>query len=73
MKVRCDISGLDCPHCASKLEKMLKDRFLDASINFSLGTLVLEVEDNVSEETALTDAQKVADDFEDGIAIELRD
>ncbi len=25
MKVRCDINGLDCPHCASKLENLIKN------------------------------------------------
>ena len=38
MKVRCDIEGLDCPHCAAKLEGMLKDKFNDANLNFSLGS-----------------------------------
>lgn len=43
MKVRCDISGLDCPHCASKLEGLLKNAFNDANLNFSMGSLVLDV------------------------------
>ncbi|MGN0894972.1 MAG: cation transporter [Succinivibrio sp.] len=73
MKVRCDISGLDCPHCAAKLEKMLKESFIDANINFSMGTLVLEVEQELKEEEAVERAMKIATSFEDGISIELRD
>ena len=73
MKVRCDIEGLDCPHCAAKLEGMLKDKFNDANLNFSLGSLVLDVDDGEDEEVVVAAAQKVANDFEDGITIDLRD
>ena len=69
MKVRCDISGLDCPHCASKLEGLLKDAFNDANLNFSMGSLVLDV----NEDAVVEQAQSVANGFEDGINISLRD
>ena len=45
MKVRCTIAGLDCPHCATKLESLLKKEFADAVLNFTLGTLVLDTKD----------------------------
>ncbi len=73
MKVRCDISGLDCPHCASKLEGILKKEFSDANLNFSMGSLVLEVAGDGDEEEIVDRAQKLADGFEDGISISLRD
>lgn len=73
MKVRCNISGLDCPHCAAKLEGMLKKKFNDANLNFSLGSLVLEVAEDAIEDEVVALAQGVANDFEDGIEIELRD
>ncbi len=73
MKVRCDISGLDCPHCASKLEGLLKDAFNDANLNFSMGSLVLDVNDDADEDAVVEHAQSVANSFEDGISISLRD
>ena len=37
MKIRCNITGLDCPHCAQKLENLIKKEFAGAALNF--GTL----------------------------------
>ena len=75
MKVRCDIQGLDCPHCALNLEKKLSklDGVISASINFPLGSLVFDVNDDMDEDGLVEAAQKEADDFEDGISISLRD
>lgn len=75
MKIRCNINGLDCPHCAAKLEKMLAgSEFFDtASLNFAMGTLVLEPKVSMEEDEAVSRAQSIADSFEDGICIELRD
>ena len=73
MKVRCDISGLDCPHCASKLEGLLKNTFNDANLNFSMGSLVLDVNENEDDDAVVEKAQMVANGFEDGISISLRD
>lgn len=75
MKVRCDIEGLDCPHCALTLSKMLvKDEAINAAdINFPMKSLVMEVAEGADEEEIVERAQKIANDFEDGIEIELRD
>ncbi len=73
MKVRCDIKGLDCPHCATKLESLLKKEFEDVNLNFTSGSLVLTVADDADEELAVSKAQSIADAFEDGINIEIRD
>jgi hypothetical protein len=73
MKVRCDINGLDCPHCASKLENLIKNKFNDAVINFSMGSLVIDADDSLDEDSVLVSAQEIANNFEDGISIELRD
>ena len=75
MKVRCDIEGLDCPHCALTLSQMLaKDEAISAAeINFPMKSLVMEVADDADEEEILARAQKIANDFEDGIEIDLRD
>lgn len=75
MKVRCDIHGLDCPHCALKLQKLMsqEEQIQDAQINFPMHSLVLDVADDADEEAMVALAQKVADNFEDGISVELRD
>ena len=75
MKVRCDINGLDCPHCALELSKLLakEDAISSADINFPMKSLVMEVADDADEEQILELVQKVADNFEDGIEIDLRD
>lgn len=73
MKVRCDIEGLDCPHCAAKLEGMLQKAFAGATLNFTTGSLVLDVNDDADEEEVVVEANRVASDFEDGISITLRD
>ena len=73
MKVRCDISGIDCPHCASKLEGLLKKSFIDANLNFAAGSLVIDADDNADEDEVVLKANKIASDFEDGIEILIRD
>lgn len=75
MKVRCDIHGLDCPHCALELQKLItaENAVSDAHINFAMHSLVLDVADDADEEEIVALAQKVADNFEDGITVELRD
>ncbi|MBO6258920.1 MAG: hypothetical protein J6M93_06270 [Succinivibrio sp.] len=75
MKVRCDITGIDCPNCAAKLESLMKkdDLFKNVSLNFSLSSLVLEVEDDADEEQVAERAQSIADRFEECIRVELRD
>ena len=72
MKVRCDITGLDCPHCASKLEGLMQKEFTGANLNFTMGSLVIET-DSDDEELVVSKAQSIADSFEDGIEITLRD
>ncbi len=75
MKVRCDITGLDCPHCALELQKRLAEHEAidDANINFPMKSLVMDVADDADEEQIVEIAQAIADDFEDGVEIELRD
>lgn len=75
MKVRCTIDGLDCPHCALELQHKLAahEAIVAANINFPMKSLVLDVADDADEEAVVEIAQAIAQDFEDGIAIELRD
>lgn len=75
MKVRCDIHGIDCPHCAVKLQNLIAkaDGIDDAQINFAMHSLVLDVPEDADEEEMAALAQRVASDFEDGITVELRD
>ena len=75
MKLRCDIKGLDCPNCALSLEKKIAalDGIKNANINFPLQSLVIEADDNLDEDELIEKVQKVSDDFEDGISVNLRD
>ena len=73
MKIRCNITGLDCPHCAQKLENLIKKEFAGAALNFSLDSLVIDATDDADEEAVCAKAQEIANCFEDGISIELRD
>lgn len=75
MKIRCDITGLDCPHCALKLSKLIAghEQIDTADINFVMKSLVMEVADDADEDSIVAIAQEIADNFEDGIEIELRD
>ena len=73
MKIRCDIAGVDCPHCAAKLEDLLAKAFGAANLNFAMGSLVLETADDCDEAEAVEKANRVAAGFEDGISITLRD
>lgn len=75
MKVRCDINGLDCPHCALELQNRIAahDSIDNADINFPMKSLVMDVADDADEEAIVAIAQGIANDFEDGVTIELRD
>lgn len=46
MKVKYHVEGLDCPHCAARLEKMLSetDGIVDAKINFLTEKITVESE-----------------------------
>ncbi len=75
MKVRCTIEGLDCPHCALELSQKIAahDDIAAADINFAMKSLVMEVAEDADEDAIVETAQGIADGFEDGITIELRD
>lgn len=75
MKVRFDIKGIDCPHCAMDLQKKMcsLEPVKEATINFAIGSLVVDTHDECDEEGLLDLMQQCADDFEDGISIDLRD
>lgn len=69
MKMKLEITGLDCPNCAAKLASMMEkcDGITSAKINFL--TERLTVETDLSESEALAVLRKTAADFEDGIEI----
>ncbi len=69
MKMKLEITGLDCPNCAAKLATMMEkcDGITSAKINFLTERLTVETE--LSEDEALAVLRKTAADFEDGIEI----
>ena len=69
MKMKFEISGLDCPNCAAKLAGMMEkcDGITSAKINFL--TERLTVESELSDTETLSLLQRTADSFEPGIEI----
>ena len=69
MKMKLEITGLDCPNCAAKLAAMMEkcDGITSAKINFLTERLTVETE--LTEAEALSVWRKTAADFEDGIEI----
>ncbi|MCR5083930.1 MAG: hypothetical protein K6A65_00305 [Succinivibrionaceae bacterium] len=74
-KLRYDIKGIDCAACAAKLEGLFRScgRYQGATLNFTLGTLTVEAADGADEEQELSELQRVADGFEDGIEVSVRE
>ena len=70
MKMKFEITGLDCPNCAAKLAGMMEkcDGIDSAKINFL--TEKLTVESTLDEKTLLATLDRIAKSFEDGIVIE---
>ena len=69
MKMKLEITGLDCPNCAAKLASMMEkcDGIISAKINFLTERLTVETE--LDETAALAILRRCAADFEDGIEI----
>ena len=69
MKMKLEITGLDCPNCAAKLASLMEkcEGITSAKINFLTERLTVETE--LEESAALNALRRVAADFEDGIEI----
>ena len=69
MKMKLEITGLDCPNCAAKLAAMMEkcEGITSAKINFLTERLTVETE--LDEAAALALLRGCASDFEDGIEI----
>lgn len=69
MKMKFEITGIDCPNCAAKLAGMMEkcDGINSAKINFLAEKLTVESE--LSELDTISLLQKTADSFEPGIEI----
>ncbi len=69
MKMKLEITGLDCPNCAAKLASMMEkcEGIDSAKINFLTERLTVETE--LDEVEALAILRKTASEFEDGIEI----
>ena len=69
MKIKYHVEGLDCPHCASRLEKMLSEAegIKEAKINFL--TEKITVESDLSDEALDALVARVAEMFHKGTAV----
>ncbi len=70
MKVRYEITGLDCPNCAAKLAGMISalDGVEDAKINFLTEKLTLEISGD--EKMIFSEVQRTAKRFDKAVKIE---
>lgn len=60
MKKIIKIKGLDCAHCASKLEEIIKktEGITDAKVNFLLEKAIINYESDAALELALNNGKK---------------
>ena len=72
MKFKYEITGLDCPNCAAKLEGLIgKNEKIDSvKINFITERLTVESEADEAEVTAILKA--AAHDFSEKVVIEKK-
>ena len=71
--VKFNILNLDCANCAMKVESHINqlDYIAHASINFGAGKLQVQLEKKMGVDELLTKLQKVIDNVEPGVVIEL--
>ena len=64
MKKMLKVQGLDCAHCAAKLENILKEAegINDARVNFILEKIMINAEDADAIENALAKGKKAFPD-----------
>ena len=72
MKFKYEITGIDCPNCAARLEGLIgkNEKITSAKINFLAERLTVESEADEAEVTAIVSA--AAHDFSDKIVIEKK-
>ena len=70
MKLKLEITGLDCPNCAAKLATMMEkcDGITSAKINFL--TEKLTVESDIPESQLIKVLSDTARSFEKGVVVE---
>ncbi|WP_313133363.1 cation transporter [Anaerocolumna sp.] len=68
MKKTFRLEGLDCAHCASKIEGEINklDGVKSATVNFMTTKLVIECEDEKTE-TIISEAEKIVKKFEPSV------
>lgn len=74
MQFRYDIQGIDCPHCAMELEKIIgkHEQITMCNINFPLNLIV--VQSSIDDEDELLNLlQELCNGFEDNIKVDYRD
>lgn len=70
MKFKFNVTGLDCPNCATKLAKMIEDKDGVSSAKINFLTERLTVESELSEDDLLGLARGVAKSFDKSVKIE---
>lgn len=69
MKVKYHIEGLDCPHCAARLEKMLSEADGIASVKINFLTEQITVESDLAEDALDALVARTAAAFDKNTAV----
>lgn len=70
MKKVYKLEGLDCAHCAGKIEEKIKkiDGLKSVVVNFMTAKMTLEADDNKFD-TVFTEAKKIVNEFEPDVNV----
>ena len=68
------INGLDCAHCASKIETKVNEleEIENATMNFMNKTLAIEIKPNNNIDEVISKISKIADEVEPGSTVDIK-
>lgn len=66
------LKGLDCPNCASKIEKKVNDleEVIEANLNFSMGTIVIEKNKEAHKAELIGKVKEIVNKLEPDVIVE---
>ncbi|MBE6063401.1 MAG: cadmium-translocating P-type ATPase [Clostridium butyricum] len=70
-KFKLILSGLDCAHCANKIEQKVNDlpEIKEASMNFSIGKLTIEKIDSVQKQVVIEKVKSIVKELEPDVLV----
>ena len=70
-EIKVSLKGLDCANCANKIEIKVNEleEVKEASLNFSLGRMVLSMSEEINKEDVLNKIKKIVNDLEPHVVV----